>query len=70
MKHSWQELTDGTAKCRRCGALRSRGSKMVRVRTEIWLDEFGNEHERVEGDNATVLVVTGGHPFKCRPTPP
>lgn len=72
MKHSWQEKADGTAKCRRCSAVRKEDFRSrVSIETRIVNDApyMGPEYEYVADVPVMtfdpVVIVTGAHPTKC-----
>ncbi len=69
MKHSWQELADGTARCRRCPAMRRPTSKVYHVREwrEVVTSYAGYEDvvQHVERDSTFAVEVSGAHPSKC-----
>lgn len=69
MKHSWLEREDGTAKCRRCPAVREQVRKVVGRRKVLrGIDDYsGDPIVDVETERATAVEVHGAHPSKCRP---
>ncbi len=65
MKHSWNEQADGTAKCKRCPAVRSTTTKVTRVRQVLDTDEDGCLVRIVEREHGPAVQVAGAHPHKC-----
>lgn len=66
MKHSWQELENGTARCRRCPAVRTAGTKATKREETYEYDDVYNEpFVTVHVEHQATLEVTGAHPTKC-----
>lgn len=65
MRHSWLELEDGTARCRRCPALRRPTTKKVAEYVEVTLSDLGEVFVDVEEEPQGAVEVSGAHPSKC-----
>lgn len=65
MKHAWLELEDGTAKCRRCPAVRRPTSKVYRSERVLRQDCDGFLYYEVETSSTTAVEVVGAHSTKC-----
>lgn len=74
MKHSWQELADGTARCRRCPALKVRTqrphARYRETRTFNDAPYMGPEYDYERTVEVELMgpaeEVIGAHPMKCR----